>query len=156
MPVVGYFAPGSPKQVVDAGVYRPVNPNLMGANVGKPGNTGIIRIINAAKYSSLGLTHAWRHEAAFRQEVTASLVLIPAAFWLGQTPVERSMLIASCLFVLVIELINSAIEAAIDRHGPEIHELSGRAKDLGSAAVMMSLLILALVWGGVAYQRFVI
>ena len=65
------------------------------------------------------------------------------------------MLIASCLFVLVVELVNSAIEAAIDRHGPEIHELSGRAKDLGSAAVMISLVMLALVWAGMAYQRFV-
>ena len=83
------------------------------------------------------------------------LVLIPAAIWLGQTPVERSMLIASCLFVLVVELVNSAIEAAIDRHGTEIHELSGRAKDLGSAAVMISLVMLALVWAGIAYQRFV-
>jgi diacylglycerol kinase (ATP) len=122
--------------------------------VGKPGNTGIGRIIRAAIYSSQGLAAAWRHEAAFRQELVVTLVLLPAAFWLGRNALERTLLIAVCILVLIVELLNSAIEAAIDRHGEARHELSGRAKDLGSAAVLFSLLLVALVWSTVAWQRF--
>ena len=122
--------------------------------MGKPGNTGVRRIIRATRFSAQGLAQAWRHEAAFRQELVLVIVMAPAALWLGQSIVERSLLIAVLLLVLIVELLNSAIEAAIDRHGDEQHDLSGRAKDMGSAAVFISLLLVALVWGAVAWQKF--
>lgn len=122
--------------------------------MGKPGNTGIRRILRATKFSAQGIAEAWRHEAAFRQEIVLTLILTPVALWLGQTAVERALLIGVCLIVIIVELINSAIEAAIDRHGSEQHELSGRAKDLGSAAVFVSLVLVLLVWSAVAYDRF--
>jgi diacylglycerol kinase (ATP) len=121
----------------------------------KPDNTGIRRILRATKFSAQGLAQAWQHEAAFRQELVLVALLAPVAIWLGQTAIERAVLIGSCLIVLIVELINSAIEAAIDRHGDEHHELSGRAKDMGSAAVFISLLLVALVWGLVAADRFI-
>jgi len=120
----------------------------------KPGNTGIRRIIRAARFSAQGFGHAWQHEAAFRQEIGLTLVLVPFAIWLGRSGFERFILIICCVFVLIVELLNSAIEAAIDRHGEEHHELSGRAKDLGSAAVFLSLVIVVATWGTVAYLRF--
>ncbi len=120
----------------------------------KPDNTGIRRILRATKFSAQGLAQAWQHEAAFRQELVLVVLLAPVAIWLGQTAIERAVLIGSCLIVLIVELINSAIEAAIDRHGNEHHELSGRAKDMGSAAVLISLLLVALVWGLIAVDRF--
>ncbi len=120
----------------------------------KPDNTGIRRILRATKFSAQGLTQAWQHEAAFRQEVVLVLLLTPVAAWLGQTALERAVLIGCCLMVLIVELINSAIEAAIDRHGDEHHELSGRAKDMGSAAVFVSLVLVAVVWGLIAAERF--
>jgi len=122
--------------------------------VGKPGNTGIRRILRATRFSAQGLAHAIRHEAAFRQELVLTVLLVPAAWWLGQTIIERALLISVCLLLLIVELLNSAIEAAIDRHGDEYHDLSGQAKDMGSAAVFISLLLVALVWGSVAWQRF--
>ena len=122
--------------------------------MGKTGASGLRRIANACIYSVQGLSHAWRHESAFRQEFVLAVVLMPVALWLGTTPLERALLIGSCVFVLIVELLNSAIEAAIDRHGDEIHELSGRAKDLGSAAVMLSLLLTAILWCAVLVQRF--
>lgn len=122
--------------------------------MGKPGNTGIRRILLATVYSAQGFGHAWKHEAAFRQEVALSLVLTPVALWLGQTIFERAALVAVLLIVLIVEFLNTAVEAAIDRMGDEHHELSGRAKDLGSAAVFVSLLLVALVWGAVAWARF--
>lgn len=122
--------------------------------MGKPGNTGIRRIIRAAVFSSQGLAYALKNEAAFRQEVALTLVLIPVAFWLGRSPFEIALLIGVCFIMLIVELLNSAVEAAIDRHGDERHELSGAAKDLGSAAVFFSLCLVALVWATVAYDRF--
>lgn len=122
--------------------------------MGNSRTSGFSRWINATRYSAQGLRQAWKHEAAFRQEVLLNLVLVPAALWLGRNPVEKALLIACCVLVLIVELINSAIEAAIDRHGSERHELSGRAKDQGSAAVLLSLLLLAIVWGAVVYDRF--
>ncbi len=119
----------------------------------KPDNTGIRRILRATKFSAQGLAQAWQHEAAFRQELVLVLLLAPVAVWLGQTALERAVLIGCCLIVLIVELINSAIEAAIDRHGDEHHELSGRAKDMGSAAVFVSLLLVAVVWGLIAAER---
>jgi len=112
----------------------------------KPGNTGITRIINAAGYSWAGLKSAFKHEAAFRQELALCLLLIPAGLWLGQTGIERALLIGSLLLVLIIELVNSAIEAVVDRFGGEQHELSGRAKDIGSAAVFIALLNVIVIW----------
>lgn len=122
--------------------------------MGKPGNTGIRRIIRATRFSAQGFAQAWKHEAAFRQELALAVVLTPAALWLGQTTVERAMLIGVLLLMLIVELLNSAIEAAIDRHGDEHHELSGRAKDFGSAAVFVVLVLVGVVWGAVAWQRF--
>ena len=120
----------------------------------KPGNTGIRRILRATRYSAQGFAQAWTHEAAFRQELVLAIVLTPAAIWLGETIVKQALLIGVLLLVLIVELFNSAIEAAIDRHGDEHHELSGRAKDMGSAAVFVSLVIVLLVWGAVAWERF--
>ncbi len=112
----------------------------------KPGNTGIKRIIRAGGYSWSGLCAAFRHEAAFRQELALCLLLIPLGLWLGETGVERALLVGSLLLVLMVELLNSAVEAVVDRIGAETHELSGRAKDLGSAAVFVALLNVVVIW----------
>ena len=112
------------------------------------------RIIRAARFSLQGIQHAWRYEAAFRQEVAIAAILTPVGLWLGTTPLERALLVGSLVGILIVELLNSAIESAIDRHGDEHHELSGRAKDLGSAAVMLSLVLAGLLWSASAYQRF--
>ena len=127
---------------------------MRSSELAKPGNTGITRIVNATRYSAQGLASAWRHEAAFRQELALVIVLLPGAFWLGQTALERAVLIGTLLLVVIVELLNSAIEAAIDRHGSEHNELSGRAKDMGSAAVFISLVLVAVVWGLIAAERF--
>jgi len=116
--------------------------------------TGLRRLWNALFYSAAGFRAAWRHEAAFRQEAMLTLALLPAAWWLARTPLELALLVGSCLLVLIVELLNSGIEAVTDRVGLERHELSGRAKDLGSAAVLLSLVLVACVWGGVAAARF--
>lgn len=114
---------------------------------------GLNRIVYATLFSISGLNAAWRNEAAFRQEVLLCAVLIPASIWVGETAVERSLLIGSCLLILIVELINSAVEAVVDRVSVERHELSGRAKDLGSAAVLVSLLLATIVWGLIGWQR---
>lgn len=108
--------------------------------------TGFTRVFKAARVSWMGLAGAFREEAAFRQELALALVVIPLGLWLGRNGVERALLVAPMFLVLVVELVNSAIEATIDRIGRERHELSGLAKDIGSAAVFMSLLLLAVVW----------
>ena len=120
----------------------------------KPGTTGIRRILRATRFSAQGFRSAWRHEAAFRQELVLVILMTPLGLWLGRSIVEKALLIAVLLLVLIVELFNSAIEAAIDRHGDEHHELSGRAKDMGSAAVFVVLVIVLIVWGAVAWQRF--
>jgi diacylglycerol kinase (ATP) len=112
----------------------------------RPKPKGISRILRAAGASWLGLTGAFREEAAFRQELALSIVVIPLGLWLGHTGVERALLIAPMLLVLVVELLNSAIEATVDRIGLERHVLAGLAKDIGSAAVLMSFILLAAVW----------
>lgn len=122
--------------------------------MGKPGKTGIARVIDAFGYSMKGFAAAWRYEAAFRQEVVLGVILLPCAFWLARTPVELILLIASVFWVWMAELANSSVEAVVDRTGSEKHELSGRAKDIGSALVFVSLVLLALVWGIIAYDRF--
>jgi diacylglycerol kinase (ATP) len=122
--------------------------------MGKPGNTGLRRIFRAAGYSARGFRSAWQNEAAFRQESLLVLVLTPVGVWLGRSLIEQAMLIGVCFLVLVVELLNSAVEAAIDRIGFEHHELSGRAKDMGSAAVFVALVIVVMVWTAVAWDRF--
>lgn len=117
----------------------------------KPGETGLRRILSAAGYSAKGLCACWRNEAAFRQEVLASIVLIPLGLWLGQGGVEKAMLVGVLLLVLMVEVLNSGVEAVVDRIGHEHHALSGLAKDLGSAAVMLSLVNVAVVWGLVLF-----
>ena len=111
------------------------------------GKTGLGRIVNAFFYSLAGLSAAWRHENAFRQEVLLAVVLIPTACLVPVTTVERVLLVASVMLVLIVELLNSSVEAAIDRISADRHPLSKRAKDIGSAAVFMSLVLCALVWG---------
>lgn len=112
----------------------------------KQANTGLVRIIKAGGYSAQGLKAAFRHEAAFRQELLLAIVFIPLAFFIAQTAVERIVLIGLTFLVLIVELLNSAVEALVDRVGLEHHELSGRAKDMGSAAVLLSLLMWAYAW----------
>ena len=119
-----------------------------------PEKTGIRRIINALFFSLAGLRAAWTNEAAFRQECALVVVLTPLALWLGQSAIERALLIGSLVAVLVVELLNSAVEAAVDRIGSAPHELSGRAKDMGSAAVFLSLSLAAIVWILIAWARF--
>lgn len=110
------------------------------------GKTGVQRVINATRYSFEGLAAAARHEDAFRQELLLAVVLVPLGLWLGADGVERALLAGSVLMVLVVELLNSAVEAVVDRASPEHHELAKRAKDYGSAAVMIALAVTGLVW----------
>jgi len=117
------------------------------------GRTGLDRVIHATGYSISGLTTAYRGESAFRQEFWVAVVLVPLAFWVGRGWVEVAMLAGSVLLVLIVELLNSAIEAAIDRVSFEWHDLSKRAKDLGSAAVFLSLMLCAGVWGAALWHR---
>ena len=111
------------------------------------GKTGLARIVNAAGYSWAGLSAAFRHEDAFRQEVYLALLLIPLALYLGETGIERALMAGAVLGVLIVELLNSAVEAAVDRISLEHHQLIKRAKDMGSAAVMIALVNVAVVWG---------
>ncbi|HEG4449117.1 diacylglycerol kinase [Aeromonas hydrophila] len=113
----------------------------------KPGATGVTRIINATGYSMKGLKSAWINEAAFRQELMLILLLMPLAFWIGDTLEQILLLVCISWLVVIVEVLNSAVEAVVDRIGSEHHELSGRAKDLGSAAVFIALVLNALVWG---------
>jgi diacylglycerol kinase (ATP) len=108
--------------------------------------TGIMRLFRALRVSSQGFAGAFREEAAFRQELALAVVVIPLGLWLGRNSVERVLLVAPMFIVLIVELVNSAIETTIDRIGLERHKLSGLAKDIGSAAVFTSLVLLAVVW----------
>jgi diacylglycerol kinase (ATP) len=116
------------------------------------GNTGLTRIIKAGGYSWRGLKSTFRHEAAFRQELFLCALLVPLGWWLGDTGVERALLLGSLLLILIVELLNSAVEAAIDRVGLEKHMLSARAKDMGSAAVLLSLINAALIWALIVFS----
>ncbi|MDP3031643.1 MAG: diacylglycerol kinase [Rhodocyclaceae bacterium] len=111
------------------------------------GVTGVRRLWNAFFYSANGLAAAWRHEAAFRQEVLLAVVTVPLGFWLGTDGVERALLVGSIFLILIVELLNSAVEAVVDRVSIENHELSKRAKDIGSAAVLLALANALIVWG---------
>jgi diacylglycerol kinase (ATP) len=119
----------------------------------KPGYTGFMRVVKATEYSANGLREAWRHESAFRQECTIGLILLPFAFVVGATLVQTALLIAVCVLVLITELLNSAVEAAVDRSGEEVDELARRAKDMGSAAVALSLALVWITWGLVGFER---
>ncbi len=110
------------------------------------GNKGFTRIIKASQYSWQGLRAAYKHEEAFRQEVWASLILLPLGFWLGQNGVEKALLVGTVLLLPLVEILNSSIEATVDRIGEEHHELAGRAKDMGSAAVAIAIVIIIVVW----------
>ncbi len=118
------------------------------------GRTGFDRIARAAGYSADGLRAAYRGESAFRQEFWLAAVMLPLAFWLGRGWVEVALLTGTVVLVLIVELLNSAVEATVDRVSFELHDLSKRAKDFGSAAVMLSLLLATGVWVAAAWQRF--
>jgi len=111
------------------------------------GTTGLKRLIKAFGFSMQGLSAAFKNEAAFRQEIYLTIILIPLAFFLGETGVEKALLVSAIVLVLIIELINSGMEAVVDRFGDEQHELSSRAKDVASAAVLVALINVLLVWG---------
>ena len=117
-------------------------------------NTGLKRIYNAFFYSMAGLASAWKNEAAFRQETIVAIVLLPLAFWLGQSTSQIGLLILSIFIVLIVELLNSAVEAAIDRISDEHHALSKQAKDIASAAVFISLILFTVIWSLVIFERF--
>ena len=129
----------------DPEIALPANP--------QKARTGLSRVWHAAGYSLAGLKAGW-HEPAFRQEALAALVLLPGAFWLGRNWIEVALLAGSVLLVMIVELLNTGIETAIDRIGPEWHDLSKRAKDMGSAAVLLSLLLCAGIWAAALWQRF--
>jgi diacylglycerol kinase (ATP) len=116
-----------------------------GAEKAKP--TGLRRIFLAALNSWRGFRGAFRNEAAFRQELALAVVLIPLGFWLGASPLDKFVLVGSVIFVLIVELLNTAVETVVDRIGLERHPLSGLAKDVGSAAVLLSFVVLLLAWG---------
>jgi diacylglycerol kinase (ATP) len=117
------------------------------------GRTGLDRVIRATGYSMAGLAAAYRGESAFRQEFWLAALMFPLAFWLGRGWVEVALLAGSLVLVLIVELLNSGIEAAIDRVSYELHDLSKRAKDLASAAVFLSLLLCASIWLAALWQR---
>ena len=118
------------------------------------GRTGLIRIVHAFFNSCAGLADAWRHESAFRQEIVLAAILIPVALVVPASPVERAVLIAAVLLVMIVELLNTGVEVAIDRISFEHHSLSKRAKDIGSAAVFVALVLLAAVWTAILMPRY--
>lgn len=115
------------------------------------GKQGLTRLINALGYSRDGLAAAWKNEAAFREEVLLAAIALPLAVWLGHSGIERALLIGSVLFVLIVEILNSAVEAVVDKASPEKHELAKRAKDMGSAGVLLSLISAGVVWACVLW-----
>ncbi|MDK9773386.1 diacylglycerol kinase [Vibrio sp. B181a] len=122
-----------------------------GAVSGKPGNTGIQRILKASIYSLQGLKAAVKHEAAVRQELALLIAAVLMLSWLDVSQIQRIVMLGTVVLVLIVELINSAIEAVVDRIGVERHELSGRAKDIGSAAVFVALLFAAFTWSYILF-----
>jgi len=123
--------------------------------MGNKNESLIGHIKNAFKYSFAGLETAWKNELAFRGEAGVAIIMVPLGIWLGRSAVEQALLIASILLILLTELLNSALEAVVDRIGPQRHELSKRAKDMGSAAAFISMVTAALVWIIIALDRFV-
>lgn len=121
----------------------------------KPGKTGLARLLDATRYSIRGISACWRNEAAFRQEVLLVAALSPASFLVAESVEQWLLLIAPLFLLLIVELLNSAIENVVDRIGDERHELSGRAKDMGSAAVLTCLLMIGLVWCAISWKNFI-
>ncbi|MDD2743581.1 MAG: diacylglycerol kinase [Rhodocyclaceae bacterium] len=115
------------------------------------GKKGLIRLWNALGYSRAGIAAAWQNEAAFREEVLVAAIAIPLALFWGETGVDRALLIGSIILILIVEILNSAIEAVVDKASPEMHDLAKRAKDMGSAAVLFSLINAAVVWACVLW-----
>ena len=120
----------------------------------KPGKSGLTRIIEATGHSIRGLRACWQHETAFRQDVIISLVLLALSFFVAESTTQWLALIAPLFLLVIVELLNSAVEAAVDRIGHEHHELSGRAKDFGSAAVFLCWFLIAASWGSIAWTNF--
>ncbi|GAB2792984.1 diacylglycerol kinase [Halomonas shantousis] len=120
----------------------------------KARHTGIRHLVSSTLYSLKGLQAAFHNETAFRQELGICGVLVPLAWWIGENPVEWLLLVGSCVFVLIVELLNSAVENVVDRIGSEHHVLSGRAKDIGSAAVMLALIMAAITWVLLGWDKF--
>jgi diacylglycerol kinase (ATP) len=116
--------------------------------------TGLTRILRAFGYSAKGFAQTWREEAAFRQEATLAVLVIPLGAYLGHSGVERALLISPMLLILIVELLNSAVEAVVDRSGMERNRLAGMAKDMGSAAVLLSFVLLGTVWFLVLFDHF--
>jgi len=110
------------------------------------GKKGLVRLWNALGYSRDGIAAAWKTEAAFREELLLAAIAIPLAFYLGQTGVDRALMVGSIILILIVEILNSAVEAVVDKASPEKHELGKRAKDMGSAAVLFSLINAAVIW----------
>ncbi|CUA99113.1 diacylglycerol kinase [Comamonas thiooxydans] len=125
----------------------PVNP--------QKSRTGLSRVLHAGGYSLAGLKAGW-HEKAFQQEAICAAVMIPLALWLGQSWEQTALLAGTVILVLIVELLNTGLEAAIDRIGPEWHELSKKAKDMGSAAVFLALCLCGAVWAAALYHRFIV
>jgi diacylglycerol kinase (ATP) len=125
----------------------PVNP--------QKNRTGLSRVLHAGGYSLAGLKAGW-HEKAFQQEAICAAVMIPLALWLGQSWEQTALLAGTVILVLIVELLNTGIEAAIDRIGPEWHELSKKAKDMGSAAVFLALCLCGAIWAAALYHRFIV
>lgn len=115
------------------------------------GKKGLTRLWNALGYSRDGIAAAWHHEAAFREEILLATIAIPLAFYLGKTGVERALLLGSIILILIVEILNSAVEAVVDKASPEMHDLAKRAKDMGSAAVLFSLINAATIWACVLW-----
>ena len=134
-------------------MQQPNNPDSNAVVNPQKARTGINRIIHAGGYSIEGMKAGWG-ETAFRQEAIAAIILVPLAFWIGNSWVETALLAGTVLIVMIVELLNTGIETAIDRIGPEWHALSKRAKDMGSAAVLLSLLLCGGVWTAALLQRF--
>ena len=120
----------------------------------KPPKKGLLRFTHTIKYSLDGLRYAWKYEESFRQEVTVFVLLIPLTFFVGNKLYDYILLLGSISFLLVVELLNSAVEAAVDRISSEKHELSKRAKDIGSAAVMLAILMCVIVWLSIFFVNF--
>ncbi len=118
------------------------------------GKKGLTRLWNALGYSRDGLAAAWKNEAAFREEILLAAIAIPLAIFLGNSGVDRALLVGSILLILIVEILNSAVEAVVNKASPERHELAKRAKDMGSAAVLFSLINAGAVWGLVLWPRF--
>lgn len=122
----------------------------------KPGKSGFTRLIDATRYSMQGFKAAWRNEAAFRQELVAVIILLPLAYFIARDITQLLLLTMPLFILLIVELVNSALEAVVDRIGNDLHELSGRAKDMGSATVFIALLLVFVSWLLIVLENYVL